>query len=207
MKRKTKPASASKSPQTVADIKPSPYNPRTISDTQLETLGRSMKEHGDLSGVVFNVRTGNTIGGHQRIKELDPKWPVVKVPAKDATGTVATGYIDTPYGRFSYREVDWPEVKEKLANLAANRVGGEFDYEQVSKIVNDIASKADLSLTGFEEGELQSMLAQIDAAVEDHSNELRAKFEVVVECADEAEQREVYDALNKEGRKCRLLSM
>lgn len=166
-----------------------------------------MKAHGDLSGVVFNVRTKNTIGGHQRIKELDPAWPVVKQAVKDSTGTVAIGYIDTPYGRFAYREVDWPATKEKLANLAANRIGGEFDYEQVSKIVSELDGHVDLTLSGFEDNEIQSMLTQLDDAVVDHSNELHAKFEVVVECADEAEQQSVYNELTDSGRKCRLLSM
>lgn len=38
----------------------------------LRALQKSMAEFGDLSGIVFNRRTGNLIGGHQRIKIIDP---------------------------------------------------------------------------------------------------------------------------------------
>lgn len=207
-KPKAQKAKSGPGPQTVADVKPAAYNPRTISPEQFETLGRSMKEHGDLSGVVFNVRTQNTVGGHQRIKELDPKWPIVKQPAKDSTGTVALGYIDTPYGRFSYREVDWSEAKEKQANLAANRISGEFDYDAVAKILRDLENnKADLTMTGFDAAEIESMLKGMDGEVQDIGGNLHEKFEVAVECADEADQKAVYDKLTSEGRKCKLITI
>ncbi|MCA9242254.1 MAG: hypothetical protein KDA37_18715 [Planctomycetales bacterium] len=32
-------------------------------------------------------------------------------------------------------------------------------------------------------------------------------FQVVVECRSEQEQREVYEAMRKEGRKCRVLTL
>ena len=37
--------------------------------------------------------------------------------------------------------------------------------------------------------------------------ELPRSFQVLVECEDEAEQREVYEALTRDGRQCRLLSL
>lgn len=63
---------------TVASIKPANYNPRTITKPALEALGHAMREFGDLGGVVLNVRTGNLVGGHQRVKHLDPSWRIVK---------------------------------------------------------------------------------------------------------------------------------
>src|ERR1044072_9793875 len=83
-----------------------------------------MAEFGNLGGIVVNVRFGRLISGHQRLKHLDPAWPITKRPAKDKTGTVAVGSIKTPWGALSYREVDWPEKQERLANLAANQPGG-----------------------------------------------------------------------------------
>src|SRR3972149_4243861 len=104
-----------RSPDSVAGIKPWRMNPRTISDEQLAALKKSEEQFGDLGGVVFNVRTQHTVGGHQRIKTLDPKWRIQKRPERDKTGTVARGYIITPNGKFSYREVDWPLRKEMAA--------------------------------------------------------------------------------------------
>ena len=111
----------------VKDLKPAPYNPRKITDKQLSMLEKSMKEFGDLSGVVYNIKTGRIVGGHQRIKKLDPEWDIVKQEHKDKNGTVAVGHIETPSGRWAYREVSWTEHKEMAANIAANKHGGEFD--------------------------------------------------------------------------------
>ena len=103
----------------VKDLKPAGYNPRKISKEKLAALKKSLEEFGDLSGIVFNMRTERLIGGHQRTKNLDPSWPIIKEPQTDATGTTAAGYIETPHGRLTYREVDWPEEKGKMANVAA----------------------------------------------------------------------------------------
>ena len=113
----------------VQDIVPAKYNPRKINKVQLEALGRSMREFGDLGGLVVNTKTGNVVGGHQRLKHLEPSWKITKTATEDKTGTVARGYINTPFGCLDYREVSWPEVKEKAANIAANAHGGDFDKE------------------------------------------------------------------------------
>ena len=120
------------------------YNPRKISSQQAANLAKSMAEFGDLSGIVENARTGRLVGGHQRVKQLDPSWAVVvKDRAKkgeylDATGTIARGYVDTPHGHWSWRQVDWDEKKEKTANIAANAQGGEFDQEKLTELVRDL---------------------------------------------------------------------
>ncbi len=132
----------------VKDLKAAKYNPRKISEKKLDMLGKSMKEFGDLSGIIFNRRTGNLVGGHQRIKHLRPEWEVVKEDFEDDLGTVAKGYIKTPFGDWVYREVDWPEKKEKAANIAANKHGGEFDLPMLDGVLSDLKD-IDLDLTGF----------------------------------------------------------
>ena len=139
----------SRSPTSVADVKPAPYNPRQISNDQLTTLKQTMKEYGDLGGIVYNLTTGHLVGGHQRAKSLDPTWRIHKHPAKDTTGTVSLGYIETPQGRFNYREVRWPLRKEKAANLAANKISGEWDNHKLAPILEELAPLPDLSMTGF----------------------------------------------------------
>jgi DNA modification methylase len=142
----------------VKDLNASPYNPRKITDSQLKMLGKSMKEYGDLSGVIFNVQTGNLIGGHQRLKHLDPEWEIMKEPSTDDIGTVAVGIIKTPFGDWYYREVDWPVEKEKAANIAANAHGGEFDIPRLKDLVLDLnKDDFDLDLLGFNHGDLKDM--------------------------------------------------
>jgi hypothetical protein len=148
-----------KSPRTVGTLTPAPYNPRKITDKQLAMLKKSMSEFGDLSGIVKNVRTGNLIGGHQRIKNLDPSWPIISAPHTDPTGTVAIGYVETPWGQWAYREVNWPAKKEAAANIAANKQGGEFDLPLLKEIILTLDDGAfDLDLIGFNRYELEMMM-------------------------------------------------
>jgi hypothetical protein len=148
-----------KSPRTVGTLSPSPYNPRKITDKQFSMLKKSMAEFGDLSGIVKNIKTGNLVGGHQRIKNLDPSWPIISAPHTDPTGTVALGHIETPSGRWQYREVDWPEKREMAANVAANKHGGYFDMPLLKNIIIEIDDGSfDMDVTGFSNEDLENML-------------------------------------------------
>lgn len=145
------------------------YNPRKITPIQEDRLGKSMSEYGDISGIVRNIRTDRLVGGHQRVKKLDASWPVViKDRAKkgeflDSTGTVARGYIDTPVGQWTYREVDWDEKKEKAANIAANASGGDFDHPKLAELVQDLdKQKVDLTLLGLDDTDIAGMLERDD---------------------------------------------
>lgn len=148
--------------RTVGDLRPSPYNPRKITPAQLRMLAKSMAEFGDLGGLVVNTRTGNVISGHQRHKVLDKSWPITVTQRHEpanAVGTVAEGYVDTPWGRWTYREVDFDDRQEKAANLAANQHGGDFDIPGLKDILTELNDgEFDIELTGFDEADLESLI-------------------------------------------------
>ena len=52
----------------VNQIKPAPYNPRRISDGQIEELKRSIKEIGFIIPVLVNKKNNVIVAGHQRTK-------------------------------------------------------------------------------------------------------------------------------------------
>lgn len=54
-----------------ARIKNAPYNPRQIDKDSAERLRKSLSEHGLVDLPIWNRRTGNLVGGHQRISQLD----------------------------------------------------------------------------------------------------------------------------------------
>jgi hypothetical protein len=141
----------------VKDLKPNPMNPRKITEQKLWMLRKSMEEFGDLSGIVFNRRSGQIIGGHQRLKHLDPDWEIVKKKTEDSVGTVAIGHIITPKGNWTYREVDWPQEKEIAANIAANQHGGEFDILSLKTLT---LQTKDFDLIGFDPQELENLLGK-----------------------------------------------
>jgi len=136
------------------------YNPRVVTSEKLATLDKTLREYGDLSGIVLNVRTNTIVGGHQRKKVLDPGWTIEKVPVTDKTGTVASGFVNTPYGKLTYREVDWDEYKEKAANLAANTSAGIWDDHKKRDLFEELNNSSyDLMLTGHSADDIENIFS------------------------------------------------
>ena len=162
-----------------------------------------MAEFGDLSGIVVNRRTGNMVGGHQRVKNLDPEWQIHAEPMQDSTGTVAAGHIETPWGRWTYREVEWPEEKEKAANIAANKHGGEWDQPKLEIVIDELKQiDFDIELTGFDFDD-ESLLDHSDDPPEDNYAE---QYGVIVVCNDERHQAQIYDKLKQDGLNCKVVN-
>lgn len=121
-------------PNSIEQLKASPRNPRTISKHDATALAAGMDEFGDLSCIVFNQRSGQLVGGHQRVQVLKQilageKQIVItqRGTEPDEVGTVALGYVVYKNRQFAYRVVDWPEDREIAANIAANRIQGDWD--------------------------------------------------------------------------------
>lgn len=150
-------------PRKTKDLRLHPTNPRTITEKRLAQLGYSMEEFGDISGITFNVGTGNVFTGNQRAKNLDKDSEVTythkyKQATKD--GTVAEGYILHHGSKFNYREVNWPRAKEIAAMHAANNNAGSWDLEQVKldlKFLDSFDVSFDLKLTMWEDEKLQEL--------------------------------------------------
>ena len=60
----------------ISDLNPADYNPRKITEEELQRLKQALEKLGDLSGIVENNFSGNLIGGHQRIKVLPADAPI-----------------------------------------------------------------------------------------------------------------------------------
>lgn len=150
------------------DFKPAKYNPRKITSVALKALNRSIEEFGDLSGVVINDRTKTIVAGHQRLTTLkDKKTKVVTKPFKDEFGTVAMGHIavKTDDGTFNVplRVVNWDLRREKLANIAANNHGGEFDNQKLGKLLAELNTEQfDIETTGFSLHEVNNLVRKAD---------------------------------------------
>jgi hypothetical protein len=129
----------------LTDLKPAPYNPRTITDEAAAALQTSLAEFGDISGIVWNKRTGHLVAGHQRMEALRRKHGK-KLSVRD--GAVCTSDGE----RFPIRVVNWPLEKEKTANLAANSpyLAGSFDSGGLEALLADL-NAAD-GLSGLLEG-------------------------------------------------------
>jgi hypothetical protein len=151
---------------SAGDLRPAPYNPRRTQSAKLNVLERTMRDLGDVGGVVYNERTGRLVGGHQRLKVI-PEDAEIEIahrfsPPTDV-GTVAVGWISAYGERWGYRAVDWPEALEMAANVAANNSAGEWDKALLADLLQDLDTGAiDMELTGFTAQELERLLAPTD---------------------------------------------
>jgi len=54
-----------------SQIKNAEYNPRIMDKEAKKRLKKNLQENGLVSAITWNKRTGNIVGGHQRIEQLD----------------------------------------------------------------------------------------------------------------------------------------
>lgn len=120
----------------LSNLKPAEYNPRKITDKALSGLRFSLKEFGDLSGIVFNKATQSLVCGHQRVKSLIQEFGDIEI----FEISEERGIFKTPEGdEFNVRFVNWELEKEKAANIAANieTIQGDWN-ESLSFVLDDI---------------------------------------------------------------------
>ncbi|MBQ8331117.1 MAG: ParB N-terminal domain-containing protein [Clostridia bacterium] len=119
------------------DIRPAAYNPRVVlkpGDAEWESLKNSLGKFGLVEPLVFNKTTGNLVSGHQRLN-------VLKTSGAEEAEVVII-------------EVD--EEKEKLLNIALNKIDGDWDYKKLEALFDEIDSE-DIKFTGFTPDELYNL--------------------------------------------------
>lgn len=156
-------------PKSVTDLRGDPQNPRTISKQDFESLKNAIVEFGDLSGIVSNITTGELVGGHQRVeafKSLGKNAQIEIAQRLDQptrTGTVAIGFVIMDGERYAYREVEWDKTRQQAANIAANRISGEFDVNLLAEVTYQIQKMNPdlLERTGQSEAEVKKLMQSI----------------------------------------------
>lgn len=101
-------------------IRNAPYNPRVMADTAKKLLRKNLKKHGLVEALVWNKRTGNLVGGHQRLEQLD-----ALENSKDYDLTVCV--------------VDVDEKEEATLNVQLNNpsMQGEWDLDKLANLTED----------------------------------------------------------------------
>ncbi len=125
---------------SVADLEKmvASWNPRRISDKDLVDLRRSIKFFGPVVPLVCNRRSGNIIGGHQR----------VRAAALEDLKSLPVVWVDLD------------EPSEKQLNVALNKITGEWQEPELRELFDSLeAAGADLELTGFSELELKNLFS------------------------------------------------
>jgi DNA modification methylase len=126
----------------ISDLNPAKYNPRKKlkpGDAEFEKLKRSVENFGMVEPPIWNSRTGNVVGGHQRLSVMKH-----------------LGYTET-----DVVVVDISEAKEKALNIALNKISGEWDEVLLTDLMAELKSMGfDTELTGFSLDEVEKMFAE-----------------------------------------------
>lgn len=145
---------------SISKIRVAAYNPRLDlqpGDKEYEKIKRSIDEFGLVDPLVWNEHNGVLIGGHQRLKVIkDLGWKEVQVSIvniKDAK-------------------------REKLLNIALNRVQGDWEEDSLSKLIESLsltATPEEMALTGFDESELNHLIDEARTNLDDKLDEIPAR--------------------------------
>lgn len=127
----------------ITELTPAPYNPRKDLqpyEDEYEQLRRSFEEFGYVEPIIWNERTGNVVGGHQRLK-------VLRQLGETEIDCVA---------------VDLSPEREKALNIALNKISNDWDMEKLNEVLLELhETDIDITLTGFSSAELEKMLKPV----------------------------------------------
>lgn len=119
------------------DINPAKYNPRVQlkpGDQEWDALKNSLDRFGVATPLVVNETTGNLVSGHQRLA-------VLKQSGETRVEVVL---------------IQMDEDKEKLLNVALNKIEGEWDEEKLKELFDEVDDE-DIKFTGFTEEDIEAL--------------------------------------------------
>lgn len=142
----------------LADIHPADYNPRQdgIIEDQLQA---SLDEYGLLEPIVVNLRTSDQypadqrvptiVGGHQRYYALKNR------------GVTETDAV----------VVDLLPTQEKKANLALNKISGDWDTHKLYTLIEELTKAGeDLDATGYSQEDIEEVLSDYNVRYPDKNH-------------------------------------
>lgn len=125
----------------IAQINPAPYNPRKDlqpGDHEYLKLKKAIQEFDLVEPLIWNERTGNLVGGHQRLKIIKNELGLSEVDVS---------------------VVNLDDKKERALNIALNKISGEWDFPKLKELLVELDDGSfDLSITGFDENELKKLI-------------------------------------------------
>ena len=133
------------------DLNGAKYNPRINLEPgmeEFEKLRASIENFGCVEPIVWNKKTGNVVGGHQRLAVLR--------------------YLKKKKDLVSVVECD--EEQEKLLNLALNKAKGGWDIKKLEELLGSLDQDS-LNLTGFSMDEI-AVLLEDGEGLEDNIDDL-----------------------------------
>jgi len=171
-----------------AELKPNQKNPNTHPASQIELLGKIIKEQGWRAPITVSNRSGLIVKGHGRL-EAAFKAGIMKAPV-------------------DYQDYE-SEAAEHADMVADNRLAelAVIDDEKLTALLKELDSfDFDMEMTGFTELDLDNFLGtEKEKTTNSETEEDDYKYQIVIECESEENQTELLEKFNTEGLICRPL--
>ena len=170
------------------------YNPRQITDDEMEKLKNSINEFGYVAPIIVNKHNNHIVGGNQRYEALK---------------SLEYTDVDVIF-------VDEPDLnREKALNIALNKISGEWDDEKLTQIFTDfkLTGFENTELTGFDDAELTFLETTEDYGFKEEQEDIKEYeppkevFKLLITFENEKTQQEYYEKFTEEGLECRILTL
>ena len=172
----------------ISMLNPAKYNPRKDlqpGDKAYTQLEKSIKEFGNVDPIIWNETTGNVVGGHQRLKVLRQG---------KSNGD-----------KLEVSVVNLPERKEKMLNIALNKISGDWDNYLLKSLLEDInLEDFEMDIIGFDRDEIEKVfgsMVDVEDDIEQREQPILSSEKFVeIYCSNE-DLEEMKPILNKWGSK------
>jgi len=147
-----------------SELKPAAYNPRVDlqpGDAVFEKLMRSVDEFGYVEPIIWNERTGNIVGGHQRYKVLQ----------------------QLGYDEIDCVVVNLDDMRERALNVALNKIRGDWEPKKLSELLEQLEQTGiGYDITGWEKKDVVKLFHDMqrkDAKVAEDDFDADAEAEAI----------------------------
>jgi ParB-like chromosome segregation protein Spo0J len=162
-------------------------NPRSIKEDRFEELKTRLKRQGQIKPVLV-TQDGTVIGGNMRLRALK-----------------SLGVNDV------WVSVQPVTTDKEIFDLALtdNEEFGYYESEQLAELALTLDfSPLELKNYELQLGKPTSLDLVLDPpSPDDKEVQLGEEFQVIVECDNQADQQEVFEQLQAEGKTCKLLTL
>jgi ParB family chromosome partitioning protein len=163
----------------IAELHADPANARRHSARNLDAIAASLARFGQQKPIVVNAANVVLAGNGTLAAAKSLGWTHIRAVRTELAGTDATAFA-----------------------IADNRTAELAEWDD--DVLKQLLASPEIGDVGFDEDEIRKLMASADDSPGIAIGEC---FQVVVECADEADQKAVFERMTGEGYSCRLLML
>jgi|HubBroStandDraft_1064217.scaffolds.fasta_scaffold453076_2 ParB-like chromosome segregation protein Spo0J len=166
----------------IESLSADPANARKHGQRNLEAIAASLRRFGQQKPIVVDSHGVVRAGNGQLAAARALGWTHIRVVRSDLPATELTAFAITD---------------NRTAELA------EWDPEILAGLLAD----PELGDVGFTDEEMKRFADAAGEGEDSDRGDIQESFEVVAECRDEGQQKELYERLTAEGYSCRLFTL